>query len=190
VYNSYKKTEHFTTKKITILDIATGSGCIALALAYHLPQIHVIGLDIAPSAIALAEKNKKFNNIVNAQFILSDLFSALPANTQADLIVANPPYIAESEKSTLEKSVTEWEDPLALFAQDNGLAIIKKIITNAKLFLKNNTEMKNKKIPQLIIEIGYQQGNVVKNFMIESGYKEVHVCKDLGNKERYVEGFL
>ena len=185
-----KKLKTLQQQKITILDIATGSGCIALALAYHLPQAHVIGLDIAPHAIALAEKNKKFNNILNAQFILSDLFSALPANTQVDLIVSNPPYIAETEKATLEKSVIEWENPRALFAHDNGLAIIKKIITNAQLFLNNNTEMKNKKIPQLIIEIGYQQGNEVKNFMIENGYKNVHICRDLENKERWIEGFL
>jgi len=175
-------------QKLHILDLATGSGCIALAFAYHFPQLHVIATDISPQALQLAQKNSLHSNIKNITFIQSDLFNKIPLSQSFDMIVSNPPYIAQSERKDLDESVTKWEDEHALFAADNGLAIIKKIIDHAPLYLKNNEEMKHLDIPQLVIEIGYQQGNLVKNYMINAGYNDVYIYKDLEKKDRVAVG--
>jgi release factor glutamine methyltransferase len=175
-------------KKITILDLATGSGCIALALAYHVPQAEVVATDIADTALALAEQNIEHTIIRNVTLIKSDLFDAIPVGMLFDIIVSNPPYIAQSEWFSLDATVTKWEDHEALVAADDGLAIIKKIIKSAPQFIKKNDEMKNKQIPQIVIEIGYQQGDIVKQLMQDAGYNDVLVQKDLEKKDRFVVG--
>ncbi len=168
--------------------MATGSGCIGLALAYHLPQAQVIATDKADTALALAHKNSTHNNIHNIRFIQSDLFNNLPTTPSFDLIVTNPPYIAESERTTMDDAVLNWEDHSALFAPDNGLSLIKKIIIDAPAHIAHNEEIKNKNIPQLIIEIGYQQGLAVQQLMIDAGYNAVSVYKDIEKKDRVVVG--
>jgi len=175
-------------KKIKILDIATGSGCIALALAHHLPQAKIVATDIADTALELTEKNIEHNKIMNVTCIKSDLFTSIPCGELFDIIVSNPPYIAPSEFDNLDATVTEWEDHGALVAQDNGLAIIKQIIKQAPLFIQINDEMKQKNIPQLVIEIGYAQGAVVQELMDTAGYNDVLVHKDLEGKDRFVTG--
>ena len=175
-------------KNIQILDIATGSGCIALTFAHHLPESLVVATDISAQALQLAQENSRHNKTYNVEFIESDLFSAIVAKKQFDIIVANPPYIAESEKNDLDESVTAWEDRRALFAPDNGLGFIKQIIDSAPLYIKNNEEMKHYNIPQLAIEIGYQQGEYVTAYMRAAGYNEVHIYKDLEQKDRVVVG--
>ena len=114
-----------------ILDLCTGSGCIALALADALPKAKVYGTDIGDAALALAQENARHNHITNATFLYSDLFAQIPKEFTFDLIVGNPPYIDEKEWNTLEKSVTQWEDRNALIAPDHGLALIKRIIDTA-----------------------------------------------------------
>jgi release factor glutamine methyltransferase len=183
-----EKLKALDNQNITILDLATGSGCIGLSLAYHLPHAHIIASDIADTALALAEKNKLHNNIQNMTLIKSDLFDSLPPSTKYDLIVSNPPYIAQSDREHMEKSVTEWEDERALFAPDNGLSIIKKIITQSPAHTKPNTEIKQKNIPQVMIEIGHKQGSLVAQLMIDAGYNAVHIYTDLEKKERVVVG--
>ena len=173
---------------ITIVDLATGSGCIALTLAYHVPHAHIVATDIADTALALAHKNAVHNNIKNVTFIKSDVYAGLPATAQFDLIVANPPYIAESERSVMDETVLNWEDQHALFADDNGLHIIKKIIADAPRFITQNNAMHTSNIPQVIIEIGWQQGAIVKQLMLAAGYNEVYIHKDLEKKDRLVVG--
>jgi release factor glutamine methyltransferase len=175
-------------KKIKILDLATGSGCIALALAHHLPQAEVVATDIADAALELTEKNLEHNKIRTVTVIKSDLFAALPAGMLFDCIVSNPPYIAPSEFNDLDETVTQWEDPGALVAADNGLAIIKEIIAQAPGFIQTNNEMRQKNIPQVIIEIGYAQGAAVRDLMQAAHYNDVLVHKDLEGKDRFVTG--
>lgn len=175
-------------KKINILDIATGSGCIALALAHHVPQAAVVALDIADTALELTEKNIEHNIIRNITILKSDLFAAIPVGQRFDMIVSNPPYISSLEFDTLDETVTKWEDHCALLAADNGLAIIKRIIMQSPLFIQSNDEFKQKNIPQLVIEIGYAQGAAVKDLMIKAGYNDVLVHKDLEGKDRFVTG--
>lgn len=183
--------EHFMTldnKKIKILDLATGSGCIALTFADYLPQAEVVATDIADTALELTEKNIEHNKIRNVTCIKSDLFEAIPYGMRFDCIVSNPPYITATEFKSLDETVTRWEDHGALVARDNGLAIIKEIIVQVPQFIETNDEMKHKNIPQVVIEIGYTQGTAVKELMIAAHYNNVLVHKDLEGKDRFVTG--
>lgn len=175
-------------KKLTILDLCSGSGCIALSLAQALPRASVYGVDIANSALALAEKNKIHNKINNVTFIHSDLFKSLTPDITFDLIIANPPYIAESEWETLAPSVTQWEDKNALIADDNGFTLIKEILEKAPLYLSKNAELAMLKIPNIWIEIGYLQGARAKELMQEYNYRDIEVKKDLADKGRVLVG--
>jgi release factor glutamine methyltransferase len=183
--------EHLLTldnKKIKILDIATGSGCLALAFADYLPQARIVATDISDAALELTEKNIEHNKIKNVTCIKSDLFESIPRGMLFDLIVSNPPYITENEFKNLDETVSQWEDYGALVAADGGLAFIKKIIEFAPQFIQTNDEMKDKNIPQMVIEIGYAQGAAVKELMDAAGYSDILVHKDLEGKDRFVTG--
>lgn len=173
-------------KKLKILDIATGSGCIALTMADYLPQAKIVATDIANTALELTEKNIEHNKISNVTVIQSDLFESIPCGMKFDIILSNPPYITAAEFIDLDETVTRWEDHNALVAADNGLAIIAKIIAQAPQFIQTNDEMKHKNIPQIVIEIGYAQGAAVKKLMESAGYNDVLVHKDLEGKDRFV----
>lgn len=181
--------EHILTldnKKIKILDLATGSGCIALACASYLPQATVVATDTADAALELTEKNIEHNKIRNVVTFKSDLFESIPCGMRFDMILSNPPYITAKEFTELDESVTRWEDHAALVAADNGLAIIKQIIVQAPQFIQTNDEIKSKNIPQVVIEIGYAQGTAVKELMQAAGYNDILVHKDLEGKDRFV----
>ena len=173
-------------KKIKILDLATGSGCVALAFSSYLPQATIVATDIADSALELAEKNIEHNKIRNVTCIKSDLFESIPQGMLFDCIDSNPPYITLDEFKELDETVTRWEDHGALVTTDDGLAIIKQIIAQAPQFIQTNDEMKHKNIPQIVIEIGYAQGSAVRELMQKAGYSDVVVHKDLEGKDRFV----
>lgn len=172
---------------LSILDLCTGSGCIALALAQQYPQSHATGIDIKQQAIELAKKNAIKNSIHNVTFLHSDLYSALN-NQSFDLIVSNPPYISFAEWENLEASVKEWEDAQALQAHDDGYEIIKKIIDQAKKYLHNNKKYATKKLPRLIIEVGYLQASTVADYMKDAGFETI-IKKDAQGHERVVVGY-
>ena len=138
-------------KKINILDLCTGTGCIGLALAHALPQAQVVTTDLSPYALALAKKNAAHNNIKNITFIESDMFESIPTHNQFDLIVSNPPYISPKEYDQLDESVRAWEDPQALRAQDEGFALIRIIVEQSPAYLKENKELAQHGINQLFI---------------------------------------
>jgi protein-(glutamine-N5) methyltransferase, release factor-specific len=173
---------HTIPPNFTILDMCTGSGCIGLALAQALAHAHVTALDIDPRACTLAQENALKNSIKNYKIIESDLFSALPKAAKFDLIVANPPYISFEVWQTLENHVKLWEAQHALAAHDQGLALIRAIISGAHKHLKQNA--------RLAIEIGYDQGIVVKNIMREHGFHQVQIQQDLSGHDRVVTGTL
>ena len=175
-------------EKLTILDMCTGSGCIAVALAQALPNSHIYAADIAFEALELARKNALTNNIKNITFLQSDLFTNIPASTQFDLIVSNPPYIAHHVWETLEPSVKQWEDSRALVARNNGLEVIQDIITQAPFFTKPNLHIATLNIPQLWIEIGYDQGSIVEKLMHDAQFDNVNIAKDLAQHDRVVHG--
>ena len=177
-------------KDISILDMCTGSGCIAVALGNEFPEATIDAVDISPQAISLCKKNSDHNKTDNVQCIQSDLFEALHLDKKYDLIVTNPPYIPTEQWEKLDQSVTKWEDPHALIAPDHGLKLIRKIIDTAFNYLKSNTHMREKGIPQLVIEIDSPQALSVKTIMQGRGFAHVEIKKDLSGKERIVMGSL
>lgn len=179
--------EPLQNKSLTILDLCTGSGCIALALAQALPYATVYAVDVAPYAIALARKNAERNNCTNIIFVQADLFAAFTQqNIVFDLIVANPPYIALTEWQTLDLSVQQWEDALALTAPDNGLAVITRIIEQAPRYLKKNIFFEQYAVPQLVMEIDRTQANSVMQLMQTAGFMQAWVTQDFSGQDRVV----
>jgi release factor glutamine methyltransferase len=171
---------------ITILDMCSGSGCIALAFAKAFPDSMVYAIDISDNAIALGKRNAAHNNIHNVRFIQSNLFNELDTQTLFDIIVSNPPYISFAEFQEIDASVSTWEDTRALVATDNGTAVINDIISRAADYIKPHDALQKHTIPQLVVEIGYNQGPIVKNLMQSAGLSHVKVHKDLEEKDRVV----
>lgn len=183
------KLNNLQNKNISILDIGTGTGCIAISLAKAFPESNVFAVDISAKALDLAQKNVKHNNIENVTLIESDLFQNLSGKT-FDLIVSNPPYICEAEFEQLDLSVKNWEDYKALVCRDNGLEIIKRIIQQAPDYIKYNKDIIKNDIPNLVLEIGYLQGKDVSQFMKENKFINVELMKDLAGKDRVVSGIF
>lgn len=119
--------------------------------------------------------------------IEADLYGNLPEHS-FDLVVSNPPYISAKEWEMVEKRVKEWEDPKALLAEEEGLALIKKISAHTHTYLKKESVLLAHGIPQVAIEIGYAQGASVKNLMQEAGFDIVTVHQDQAGKDRFVTG--
>src|SRR5579872_296069 len=125
------------TTNFRVLDLCTGSGCIAIAIAKAFPNAAVFATDISKQALMLAQKNA-IHNRVSIEFIHADLFTEIPDNLAFDLIIANPPYISAQEWKTLDPSVRMWEDNLALIAPQEGLGLLYSIITTAGNYLQPN----------------------------------------------------
>lgn len=178
VHELIKSLVHAQNKNLTILDIGTGSGCIALSLAQAFPQSHVYAIDIAASALELAQKNAQLNNITNITFLQSNLFDNLPKDLQFDLIVSNPPYIDPAAQ--LEQSVANWEDHGALFASNHGMQIIEQIIQQTPHLLKKNNELHY----QLVMEIDVSQGKIVERLLKDCGFATAKIHKDQFDRDR------
>lgn len=179
------------TSGLRILDLCTGTGCIALALAHHLPNSMVTGIDINQEAIALAQENQKAHNLSNVQFILSDLYSALPENMKFDLIVTNPPYLCPSEYEALSEDVKKWEDPRALVAQDRGMQLYQRIIADAHRYLDAVGRKKSlAQAPAFVCEIGPAQKESIKNILVGNGFRNVDLISDLQGVPRWAIAFI
>ena len=162
---------------LKVLDIGTGTGAIALSLAKAQPTWQVLASDISPDALALAQQNATKNAIANVGFTRSDVFSNVSGNY--DIIVSNPPYIADFEKVDMAKNVLDYEPHLALFAEDNGLAIYQKIAENAQSYLTDKGK--------IYLEIGHLQGQAVSQlFQHHFPDKRVSVLQDLAGKDRMI----
>ncbi|MBM17732.1 MAG: protein-(glutamine-N5) methyltransferase, release factor-specific [Epsilonproteobacteria bacterium] len=165
----------------SILDIGTGSGCIALAFAKNFPNAHITAADINPLALQLARYNAQHNNISNISFVESDTFNNISSKKCFDIIVSNPPYINPEDKTTMMPQVIEWESHAALFAEDNGLQITEQIIQHAPKYL-----CKNSTLPvQLILEHDHGQQNHITQHAQKHNFDCV-AKKDSFNKYRTV----
>lgn len=134
----------------TILDLGTGSGCIAIALAKSLPQVKIVAVDISPKALAVASKNAITNKVADrVSFVLGDLFAPLEKGLVFDAIVSNPPYIPDSDIKDLDKDVKDYEPRLALSGGTDGFSIFDQILPGAGLRLNQGGH--------LFIEIGAPQ---------------------------------
>ncbi len=123
--------------KLRIADVGTGSGAIAIAIASRLPQAEVTAIDISPPALALARRNAETHHVTaRVHFLEGDLLSTLPAGAEPfDAILANPPYIPESDRASLHPQVRDFEPATALFAGTHGLSIYERLIPQARQHL-------------------------------------------------------
>lgn len=157
-----------------ILDMCTGSGCIAISLAKYIENSNIDAVDISEKALTIAELNSKKNG-VNVKFIKSNLFENI--TDKYDVIVSNPPYIKTDDLKNLQVEVKN--EPLkALDGGDTGLYFYQSIIKNASKFLNPNGV--------LAFEIGYDQANDVSNLLKENGYINIKVKKDFSGNDRVV----
>ena len=164
-----------------ILDVGTGSGCIAISLAINLPGTNVTGIDISEGAVEVAKKNAGINN-ASVSFYRADILSPdliLPGNT--GIIVSNPPYIRELEKPLTGKNVIGFEPHSALFVPDSDpLVYYRAILEKSELILNRDGK--------IYFEINEAFGNPMADLMLSFGYKEVEIVKDLNGKDRIMKG--
>ncbi|QAR46125.1 peptide chain release factor N(5)-glutamine methyltransferase [Kosakonia cowanii] len=161
-----------------ILDLGTGTGAIALALASERPDCQVTAVDLIPDAVALAQRNADHLGIRNIEIVQSRWFSALEGQ-QFSLIVSNPPYI-DAQDPHLAQGDVRFEPLSALVAADNGLADLHTLIKDAPRYL----------LPQgwLLLEHGWQQGAAVREIFARYGWQQVETCRDYGDNERLTLG--
>lgn len=163
-------------KNLKVLDIGTGSGAIALALAKNRPDWSVTAADISEDALELATENAKRQNL-DLTFIRTDCFSEI--SSKYDIIVSNPPYISRSDEVEVGLNVLHSEPHLALFADEDGLAIYRRIGEDSKDYLNDGGK--------IYLEIGYKQGqNVPALFMENLPEKRVRTLKDQFGQDRMV----
>lgn len=160
----------------TILDIGTGSGCIAIALALEIPSSEVYAVDISDGALSIAQQNA--NNLQAAvHFSKKNILTDVTFDQLFDFIVSNPPYIASSEKRNMNANVLNFEPHLALFVSDEDPLIFYKAIANkGKSFLKPGGK--------IFVEINERFGHETLEVFKTAGYKHVVIEKDLDNKDR------
>lgn len=162
-----------------ILDLGTGTGALALALAKEFPRTQVLGVDLVPDAVALAEENARLNQISNAQFLQSSWFEQVPSN-QYELIVSNPPYI-DAQDEHLSQGDVRFEPASALVADNLGLADLFHITDAALSYLSAGG--------CLLMEHGWQQSQAVCEYLQQAGYEGVGSGKDLAGQTRFSFGF-
>ncbi|UTJ49184.1 peptide chain release factor N(5)-glutamine methyltransferase [Atlantibacter subterranea] len=161
-----------------ILDLGTGTGAIALALASERPDCRVVAVDKVPDAVDLAQRNAARLNIANIDIRQSDWFSAVQGD-RFQLIVSNPPYI-DSEDEHLQQGDVRFEPLSALVAPDAGLADIDYLIREARAFLEPGG--------WLVLEHGWQQGEAVRALFHQAGFLAVETGLDYGGNERLTMG--
>ena len=170
--NSIKK-----NKFKTVLDIGTGSGAIAVSIAYYCPNVKVTAADISEKALKTAKKNAEKNSVrQRIDFIKSDIFENVIS--KYDVIISNPPYIKSDVIKTLMPQVKEYEPISALDGGNDGLYFYKKIISNCENYLNKNGE--------LLFEIGYDQSFEVSRLLSEKNFTEIKTTKDYAGLDRVI----
>jgi len=176
------------SRKITILDIGTGSGCIAISLAKNMPNVQVFAIDVSEKALATAKKNS-IKNEVEVHFIKADILiiddleklltSNFPLPTYFDIIVSNPPYVRELEKQEIKKNVLDNEPHLALFVKDS----------DALVFYRKIAELAQKNLAldgQLFFEINQYLGNDTFDLLERMNFKNIELRKDIYGNDRMI----
>ena len=161
-----------------ILDLGTGSGCIALALAKELPNAKIVASDVSQSCIDTATQNANNLQVSNIQFITSDWFENIP-HMAFDLIVSNPPYISTNDKD-IEPHVRDFEPSSALFADNNGLQCLIHIIEHARHYLA--------KQGSILLEHGHQQATDVQHYLTQNDFDQVASYQDMQQYLRATSG--
>ncbi|MBU8893386.1 MAG: peptide chain release factor N(5)-glutamine methyltransferase [Bacteroidales bacterium] len=168
---------------IKILDIGTGSGCIAVSLAKNISESVVFASDISTKALSIAKFNSQLNN-VDLQLLQFDILDTNShPEAMFDIIVSNPPYVTEKEKKLMHKNVLDFEPKLALFVPDNNpLLFYKAIIDYAKSHLNPGGEV--------YFEINESYGKETTLLLKENHFHDISIKKDINGKDRMIKGIL
>jgi release factor glutamine methyltransferase len=170
------------SKNLKILDIGTGSGCIAISLAKNLPNADVYAIDVSKKALETAKWNA-LSNKVNVTFIYKDILEAEALKCDFDIIVSNPPYVRNLEKAEIKKNVLDYEPHLALFVDDNdALIFYRKIASLAQKNLSENG--------QLYFEINQYLGKEMTDLLEEMNFKNIDLRKDIYDNDRMIKGTI
>lgn len=169
---------HFTGR---IIDIGTGSGCIAIALAVNLKDSQIMATDFSEKALETAAENAKLNN-VHISFVLSDILNpGLSESDKAEIIVSNPPYVRQTEKKQMYRNVLDYEPHSALFVPDEDpLVFYRAILTYAGKVLSHSGK--------IYFEINETMGAPLSSLMETYKYSDVNIIKDINGKDRFLKG--
>jgi len=164
-----------------IIDLGSGSGCIAIALAANIPGSSVTGIDISENAVSMAGENALLNG-VNVSFLKSDIFTLNNKTVgKAGIIVSNPPYVRDSEKKSMNRNVLDFEPHRALFVPDsNPMMFYSAILKASETILLPGG--------RLYFEINEVMGSSMIELLGSAGYRGINVIKDINNKDRIVKG--
>lgn len=168
-------------KDLNVLDVCTGSGAIALALAKALPFCSVVGLEISSEALKYARENAENLHVKNVKFQQTDVLKEPFPAEKFDIVVSNPPYVTNSEKKEMDKTVLEYEPSLALFVpDDDALLFYRRIATEAFRCLKEGGGV--------YFEINPAKATEVKKILVDNGFSDVAILKDYRGRDRYAVG--
>ena len=192
-YSEKRNSEHVSNKhednveneanssSLNILDLCTGSGCIGISVAKHLPYQELLLVDLSEKALAVAKKNAEKHLGENVTLLQSDLLTEVQEK-RFSLLLSNPPYIVSRVIPGLEREVSEYEPKMALDGGEDGLIFYRRIAKEAKKVLLPGA--------RLYLEIGYDQGESVKDIFQKEGYEAVEVFPDLSGNPRVVRGIF
>ena len=176
----YEKIIDFLSEQSSgkVLEIGVGTGCIIHTLALECPDFSYQGVDVSEGALEIAKKNQERYQLENVSLYRSDVFQEV-SSQKFVCIISNPPYIDVSEKNVMDESVLRFEPEVALFAEDEGLAIYRKIAENLEIYLLEEG--------QAFFEIGFQQGKAVQQLFEQyCKNREVSIHKDLSGNDRMI----
>ena len=192
-YSEKRNSEHVSNKhednveneanssSLNILDLCTGSGCIGISVAKHLPYQELLLVDLSEKALAVAKKNAEKHLGENVTLLQSDLLTEVQGK-KFSLLLSNPPYIVSRVIPGLEREVSEYEPKMALDGGKDGLVFYRRIAKEAKAVLLPGA--------RLYLEIGYDQGESVKDIFQKEGYEAVEVFPDLSGNPRVLRGIF
>ena len=169
------------SSSLNILDLCTGSGCIGISVAKHLPYQELLLVDLSEKALAVAKKNAEKHLGENVTLLQSDLLTGVQGK-KFSLLLSNPPYIVSRVIPGLDREVSEYEPKMALDGGEDGLVFYRRIARGAKAVLLPGA--------RLYLEIGYDQGESVKDIFKKEGYEAVEVFPDLSGNPRVLRGIF
>lgn len=169
------------SSSLNILDLCTGSGCIGISVAKHLPYQELLLVDLSEKALAVAKKNAEKHLGENVTLLQSDLLTEVRGK-KFSLLLSNPPYIVSRVIPGLDREVSEYEPKMALDGGEDGLVFYRRIAKEAKAVLLPGA--------RLYLEIGYDQGESVKDIFQKEGYEAVEVFPDLSGNPRVLRGIF
>lgn len=174
-----------TNHQLGILDIGTGSGCIAISLAKHLPNAKVYGLDVSHNALKIAKENAGLNKVhvefIEADILNSETWNSDFQNLNFDIIVSNPPYVREQEKQRMKPNVLDNEPHLALFVKDEDPLLFYKAITRFAID-------KLSKNGRLFFEINEYLGSDMIQLLVKNQFTNIELKQDMFKKDRMIKG--